>query len=58
MYKKKLVRWGNSLSLRIPIEYLKSLGLKEGEEVEMEIKKGEIRIKKVCTKEKEKEKKE
>ncbi len=30
----QLAKWGNSLALRIPAEYLRSIGLKEGDSVE------------------------
>jgi antitoxin MazE len=29
-----LAKWGNSLALRIPAEYVRSLGVKEGDSVE------------------------
>lgn len=29
-----LAKWGNSLALRIPAEYVRSLGVKEGDRVE------------------------
>jgi antitoxin MazE len=29
-----IARWGNSLALRIPAEYVRSIGIKEGDSVE------------------------
>jgi len=45
--KKKLqvAKWGNSLSIRLPVECLRAAGLKEGDEVEAEATPaGEIRL--------------
>lgn len=30
----RIARWGNSLALRIPAEYVRSIGIKEGDSVE------------------------
>ena len=30
----QIAKWGNSLALRIPAEYLRSVGIKEGDSVE------------------------
>jgi antitoxin MazE len=30
----QVARWGNSLALRIPAEYVRSIGIKEGDRVE------------------------
>lgn len=41
----QLARWGNSLAIRLPVEYLRSAGLKEGDEVDAEVTPlGEIRL--------------
>ena len=32
--KLKIVKWGNSLALRIPVEYVRSAGIKAGDSVE------------------------
>jgi antitoxin MazE len=41
----QLARWGNSLAIRLPVEYLRAAGLSEGDEVEAEVTPlGEIRI--------------
>ena len=41
----QLARWGNSLAVRLPVEYLRAAGLKEGDEVEAEVTAlGEIRL--------------
>jgi antitoxin MazE len=32
--KLKLSKWGNSLAIRLPIEYIRALGLNEGDSVE------------------------
>ena len=45
--KKKITKWGNSVSVRIPIEYLNHLKLKEGEEVNVILDGNEIRIRKI-----------
>lgn len=31
----QIAKWGNSLSLRIPAEYVRKLGIKEGDKVEI-----------------------
>jgi antitoxin MazE len=33
-----IARWGNSLAVRIPAKMIKELALKEGDEVEIELK--------------------
>ncbi len=35
--KLKLSKWGNSLAIRLPIEYIRALGLNEGDSVEASI---------------------
>lgn len=41
----QVVKWGNSLAVRLPVEYLRAAGLKEGDEVEAEVTSiGEIRL--------------
>jgi antitoxin MazE len=41
----QLARWGNSLAIRLPAEYLRKAGLSEGDEIEAEITPlGEIRL--------------
>jgi len=41
----QVARWGNSLAVRLPLECLRSAGLKEGDEVEAEVtSSGEIRL--------------
>ena len=41
----QLSRWGNSLAVRLPVDYLRAAGLKEGDEVEAEVTPlGEIRL--------------
>ncbi len=36
----KIARWGNSLAVRLPAETVRNLGLKEGESVEIMLKRG------------------
>ena len=43
-------KWGNSLAIRIPNQYAKSLGLRQGSEIDMELLTNEILIKPVETK--------
>ena len=41
----QLARWGNSLAVRLPVDYLRAAGLKEGDEFEAEVTGlGEIRL--------------
>ena len=41
----QLARWGNSLAVRLPVDYLRAAGLKEGDELEAEVTGlGEIRL--------------
>ncbi|MDZ7622502.1 MAG: AbrB/MazE/SpoVT family DNA-binding domain-containing protein [Candidatus Competibacteraceae bacterium] len=41
----QVAKWGNSLAVRLPVEYLRAAGLKEGDEVEAEVTSiGEIRL--------------
>jgi len=41
----QLARWGNSLAIRLPVEYLRAAGLSEGDEIEAEAPPfGEIRL--------------
>lgn len=41
----RLAKWGNSLAVRLPVDYLRAAGLKEGDEVEAEVTaSGEIRL--------------
>jgi len=41
----QLAKWGNSLAVRLPVDYLRAAGLKEGDEVEAEVTPlGEIRL--------------
>ena len=41
----QLARWGNSVAVRLPVDYLRAAGLKEGDEVEAEVTPlGEIRL--------------
>jgi antitoxin MazE len=41
----QLARWGNSVAVRLPVEYLRAAGLKEGDEVEAEVTPmGEIKL--------------
>lgn len=43
--KLQLAKWGNSLAVRLPSEYLRAAGLKEGDSVEAEIgRAGEITL--------------
>lgn len=43
-------KWGNSLAIRIPNQYAKNLGVKQGSEINMELLTNEIVIKPVTTK--------
>ena len=36
----QLARWGNSLAVRLPVECLRAIGLKEGDAVEVEVTPG------------------
>jgi len=41
----QLARWGNSLAIRLPAEYLRATGLREGDQIEAELTpRGEIRL--------------
>ena len=41
----QVAKWGNSLAVRLPVECIRSAGLKEGDEVEAEVTpNGEIRL--------------
>jgi antitoxin MazE len=41
----QVAKWGNSLAVRLPVECLRTAGLKEGDEVEAEVTPtGEIRL--------------
>ena len=41
----QLAKWGNSLALRLPTEYLRAAGLKEGDSVHAEVgRAGEITL--------------
>jgi antitoxin MazE len=43
--RPQLARWGNSLAVRLPVDYLPAAGLKEGDELEAEVTGlGEIRL--------------
>jgi antitoxin MazE len=43
--QSNIARWGNSLAVRLPAEQLRTLGLREGAEVEVTVTAaGEIRI--------------
>jgi antitoxin MazE len=35
----RIAKWGNSLAVRLPTSLIKALGLREGEEVEITVKK-------------------
>jgi len=43
--KVKLKKWGNSFAVRIPAQVVKQVGLREGGEVILEVKEGEIVMK-------------
>ena len=34
----RIAKWGNSLAVRLPVSLVKTLGLSDGEEVEIDIK--------------------
>lgn len=43
--KLQLAKWGNSLAVRLPIEWIRTAGLKEGDELEAQVTPtGEIRL--------------
>ena len=42
--KSKIARWGNSLALRLPAEVVREFGLKEGQLVEIDPEKPNLRI--------------
>ncbi len=43
--KLQLAKWGNSLAVRLPIEWIRTVGLKEGDELEAQVTPiGEIRL--------------
>ena len=44
--KTVLKKWGNSMGLRIPKAFIKHLNIEEGEELEVEIKKNQILLRK------------
>jgi antitoxin MazE len=37
MMSLQIAKWGNSLALRIPAEYVRSIGIKEGDQVQASI---------------------
>ncbi len=43
----RISRWGDSLAVRLPKAVLDQLGLKEGQEVDLVVKEGEVRIRPV-----------
>lgn len=43
-------KWGNSLAIRIPNHFVKTLGIENGSEVELQLLKGEMVIKPVKNK--------
>jgi len=43
-------KWGNSLAIRIPQELADKIGLEVGNEVELRVVNGELRIRKRCRK--------
>ena len=45
----RISRWGDSLAVRLPKAVLDQLGLKEGQEVDLVVKEGEVRIRPVGT---------
>ncbi len=43
--KLQVAKWGNSLAVRLPVEYIRVAGLREGDTVEAEVTPvGEIRL--------------
>lgn len=43
--RMQIAKWGNSLAVRLPMDYIRAAGLKEGDEVEAEVTPlGEIRL--------------
>lgn len=43
--KLQVAKWGNRLAIRLPVEFLRAAGLKEGDAVEAEVTPaGEIRL--------------
>lgn len=42
--KAKIARWGNSLALRLPAEVVREFGLREGQVVEIDPEKPDLRI--------------
>jgi antitoxin MazE len=43
--RRQVAKWGNSLAVRLPVECIRSAGLKEGDEVEAQVTPGgEIRL--------------
>jgi len=43
--RSRIAKWGNSLAVRIPAEYARAVGLREGDGVELEVTaSGEIRL--------------
>lgn len=43
--RSRVPKWGNSLAVRLPAEYAKAAGLREGDSVEIEVTaSGELRI--------------
>jgi antitoxin MazE len=43
--KAKIARWGNSLALRLPAEVVREFGLREGQVVEIDPARPDLRIK-------------
>jgi antitoxin MazE len=43
--RMQISKWGNSLAVRLPMDYTRAVGLKEGDEVDAEVTPlGEIRL--------------
>lgn len=43
--RMQISKWGNSLAVRLPMEYIRAVGLKEGDELNAEVTPlGEIRL--------------
>jgi antitoxin MazE len=40
----QIARWGNSLAVRLPVELVRKLGLKEGDRIELVAEEGALKV--------------
>jgi antitoxin MazE len=44
----QVAKWGNSLAVCLPAEFLRELGLKEGDQIELEKDDGKMRVRRLA----------